>query len=100
MSKSKTYNKTIAALWDTKKGNSLSMRIDERTYQQIQEFARSVEIGGKLIVKRLSDETREKFKGGTEKAPNSFLEYISAESVASYEAENPRQRNNDGGGGL
>jgi hypothetical protein len=94
----KNYNKTIAALWTTKNGNFLSMEVDQRTYDQIQEFAKSVEIGSKLIVKRLSDETREKFKGGTGKAPNAFLEMMSAASVAEYKANNPRQRNNDQGG--
>lgn len=92
------YNKTVTALWTTKSGNYLSMKIDQRTYDQIQEFAKSVEVGGKLIVKNLADETREKFKGGTEKAPHAFLEYMSANSVANYEANNPRQRNNNSGG--
>ena len=88
----KQYNKTLSALWETKSGNALSMAIDARSYDQIRAALESVEIGGKLILKKLSDDTRGKFKN-PETAPHYFLEYISKDSVAEFEAKNPRQRN-------
>lgn len=88
----KKYNKSVASMWRTKTGNYMSMTIDQYTYDQIQQFAKDVQVGGKLIVKNLADESRAKFKGGLEKAPHAFLEYITKESADEFSANNPRQR--------
>lgn len=88
----KNYNTTLIALWETKNGNAMSMKIDDRSFDQLQDAFQKVEMGGKIIIKKLKDETREKFKN-PETAPTHFLEYISAADVEAYEAENPRQRN-------
>lgn len=84
------YNTTLTALWSTKKGHAMSMKIDARNYDKIKAALEEVEIGGKFIVKALTEETRGKFQD-PEKAPNFFLEYIPKGEVERFEAENPRQ---------
>lgn len=80
----KDYNVSVSALWETRNGNMLSMKIDARALDKIRAALEQVEVGGKLIVKRLSEDSRSKFQS-TDRAPHFFLEYITKEQVAEYE---------------
>ncbi len=106
------YNITLCALWETKNGNSLSMRFDERSLRSMREAFDRIEndykaakegtyadekvLGGKFIVKRLSDEARGKFKD-PERAPQYFLEYITRDSAIKFENEKQAEKSRSGG---
>jgi hypothetical protein len=83
----KNYNVTVIALWETKtnKETTMSMPIDAQAFDRIQDAISKVELGGKFIVKRIKEESRQKFKN-PDKAPTHFLEYISAADVEAFEA--------------
>jgi hypothetical protein len=87
MSKNQTnsdrkYNTTLAGLYQTKNGNMYSLVIDPRNYDALT----NIEVGGKLFVRFLTDETKEKFEAKGKKPPAAFLEYIDAKTVAEDEA--------------
>lgn len=82
----KKYNKALAALYRTREGGYLSMEIDTRSYDAFKEAAQALEVGGKIIVKVLAEDSRAKFKN-PETAPHAFLELISKDNVASYKAK-------------
>lgn len=84
----KKFNKTIASVWATKAGNAMSMKLDARGLASLKEALESVTEGSKIMVKYLSDDTKGKFKN-PDKAPDAFIEIISAEDVAQYEASRP-----------
>lgn len=78
------YPTTIAGLWKTRGGKQLrSMPIDERTFDQLQQVLAKAALGGKLIVRTVSEQVREE-KG--DKFPEAFLEYISPEQLAAEKA--------------
>lgn len=83
------YNKTVSGMYTTKKGGFVSLKIDERTAEALQAAAAS--IGGKLLIKITSAESKAKFKN-PDTAPDAFLEIMSSDSVAQFEKDNPRQK--------
>lgn len=87
------YNKTLASLYTTKNGNLYSLKVDNVNFDALQ----SVEIGGKLFIRFLSDETKDKIEARGKKAPEAFLEYMDAKKVAEEEAAY-RARSGRGGG--
>lgn len=99
MTKNKKFNTTVTALWGTKTGNQMSMKIDAKAFDQIRAALEEVEIGGRLMVKKVSEETRQKFRN-PDNAPEYFLEYMSKQQVEEWEAKNPRNRNREDEGGL
>jgi hypothetical protein len=96
MAKDTKYNKTLIAMWETKNGNAFSMPVDQRSLDQIRGALEAVELGGKLLIKRVSEEARQKFKNPAN-APTFFLEYMSKEQVQEWEEKNPRNRDREGG---
>lgn len=85
------YNKTVIAMWENRNGNVLSMSIDAKGYDKLKEVFDGVEVGGRFILKRLSEESRGKFKD-PEKAPHFFLEYMTKESVQEFTERNKRDQ--------
>lgn len=85
-SKGLEFNPTFVGLYTSKAGNSLiSQKVDPLSYDRAQKAWDKVEIGGKFIVRKLSDESRAKFRN-PETAPDYFLEFMSADSVRDFEA--------------
>lgn len=77
----KKFNMIVAGFWKWgDKGSYKSMVVDARTFDNLQK----IEIGGTLIVKMVSDQTKEE-KGS--KFPDVFLEYMSVEETKKREAE-------------
>lgn len=96
MANEKKYNKTMVAMWETKNGNAFSMAIDQRSLDQIKAVLEAVELGGKILVKRLAEESRQKWPNPS-KAATHMLEYMSKDQVQEWEAKNPRNRDREGG---
>lgn len=83
MSDKKKFNTTFIPLWTNKSGNVTSMPLDARAMDQFMEATEGLELGGRFIVKQLSNEARSKFKN-PDNAPTHFLEFMSKETVENF----------------
>lgn len=82
----KKYNTTMLALWRQKTGNFMSMRLDDRSMDTLALAFKDIKKGGKIMFKILTEEVRTKFNKKDDKAPHAFIEILSPENVAEFEA--------------
>lgn len=72
------YPATLAALW--KRGFTyVSMPLDSRAFDQVQEILSKAQLGGQLSLRTVGKNTKDKHG---ETFPDAFLEYLTPEEVA------------------
>lgn len=84
MSTEKKYNARLAFVSATKGGNLISSKINSKTYNEVID---AIEEGGKIFVRKLSEETREKLRENSKydnEPPTHVVEFMSAASVEEY----------------
>lgn len=81
MPKKKSFEPALSPLFETRSGN-LSAVVTEETLTQLERL----EEGGRILVKYLSEETRNKSK--SDNPPVAYLEYISKETLDELRAQN------------
>lgn len=85
----KKYNESITSLYEKKSGNLMSMPVDDYVMDKL----KHVKPGGKLMVRYLTEEQRAAFaarKGKTVhtyQTPAAFIDVISPEEAAKFDAE-------------
>lgn len=92
---SKKYNQTLAGLFESKAGNLYSLVLDPRNYEALT----NIEVGGKIFVRYLTEETKAKIEAKGKKAPTAFLEYMDPKTVAESDAEYKSRATSGGGNG-
>lgn len=92
----KKYNTTVAPLWKSTTGRSLNSRVlDDAALQEIQGALNTLTTGAKLMIKFVKEESR--FK---DTSPHAYLEIVSADDVAAFEAKRKANNNTQADVGL
>ena len=82
----KKYNTSMIGLYKKKSGNYMSLTLDIRNIDQIMSALKDLKVGGKIMLRHLTDEHKAKFRN-PKGAPDAFIDIISPESVAEYETQ-------------
>lgn len=74
----KKFNLTVAAMWQTRNQNLMSMEVDAKVLEALA----SIKPGGKFMIKFIDEDKRK-----NDKSPHAYIEFIEPEEVAAYKAK-------------